>query len=489
MLNNRQKVIKGLSTQSVITIISGVLEIVSFSIMSRLLSQKDFGYYAAIIAISSVFISLTETGIGSSLVQKKDLDKKYINSAFSLSFIFGVVISGTLCLLSGLLAKFVADETMTFPLRLFSATLLCNCLTSVNMALLQRELRFIKIGVIKLTSFFLTTAIAIFLAVKGMGYYAILTKAVLQSVIILLFSFLAVKVKYSFVYDKTEFKKIFNFGGWLMFSALFRNLSHQVDKLLMTNLFSIETLGMYTRPKEFISRISDKFNSIFDSVLFPVLSTIQDDNEKLQNSFFSAVYFLNMFGMLIALSFFCNSELLIRIFFSEEWLNTNGLFMTLSVYPVFLINGRLSDVFLRSVALTKQQFFFRVGQFVLAVAFIFVGYRSGIIAVAVSIMFSYFTITAIKICYFAKKINIRIRDIVAKVLKSFRFVLYVIPIYLLCRTFLPHTWTGNIIQSVIFTTVIAIIFLAAPKLVGEKYKIEIHSKIISFINTKVLKRK
>ena len=50
--SNTTKVLKGVSTQTFITILIGVIEIVSFSIMSRLLTQEDFGYYASITAIN-----------------------------------------------------------------------------------------------------------------------------------------------------------------------------------------------------------------------------------------------------------------------------------------------------------------------------------------------------------------------------------------------------------------------------------------------------
>ena len=63
MLTNTRKVIKGVSSQTIVTIVLGIVEIVSFSIMSRLLSQKDFGYYVAIVAVATIFQSLADNGV------------------------------------------------------------------------------------------------------------------------------------------------------------------------------------------------------------------------------------------------------------------------------------------------------------------------------------------------------------------------------------------------------------------------------------------
>lgn len=90
--SNSKKVLKGISSQTLVTLIMGVLEMVVFSIMSRLLSKEDFGLFAAISAITVIFSSLSEAGIGSALIQKKNADTGYVNTSFTISFISGKYI-------------------------------------------------------------------------------------------------------------------------------------------------------------------------------------------------------------------------------------------------------------------------------------------------------------------------------------------------------------------------------------------------------------
>ena len=290
--SNTQKAIRSLSSQTIVTIVLGVVEIVSFSIMSRLLSQQDFGYYAAIVAVSTIFSSFSGNGIGAAIVQRKELDQQYVDNAFSLSLYIGLGVSGLLCLFSGIMARNVADETMKIPLMLYSTTLLLSCITSVNMALMQRQLKFIRMGVINLVSLVVTTIVAIFLALKGHGYYAILTKAILGSIITFVLSYFAAHAKYRLTFNLSTMKQIFGFSGWLMASSLFRNFANQIDRLLMSSLFSVTTLGVYSRPKEFISSITDKCNSIFDTTLFPILSSIQDEESRVSNSYKITLFFI-----------------------------------------------------------------------------------------------------------------------------------------------------------------------------------------------------
>ena len=123
--SNTSKALKGMSSQTLVTIMIAVVELVSFSIMSRLLTKEDFGYYAAVTAILAVFKSLSETGIGSAIIQRKNPDARYINNSFTISLFFGLFLMAFLCALARPIAVMVVDETLTIPLLIMSVTLLC----------------------------------------------------------------------------------------------------------------------------------------------------------------------------------------------------------------------------------------------------------------------------------------------------------------------------------------------------------------------------
>ena len=158
------------------------------------------------------------------------------------------------------------------------------------------------------------------LALKGFGYYAIITKAILGSLLSFIFFFFLSKTSYRLIIDKDTFKAIFGFSGWLMASRFFSDLAKQIDKLLMPLLMSISALGAYTRPKDFINVFSGKVNGIFDNALFPVLSSIQDEKKALINAYTKSLYGLNMFALFITIAFAANSQLILRIFFGVDWL-------------------------------------------------------------------------------------------------------------------------------------------------------------------------
>lgn len=479
--SNTSKVLKGISSQTIVTIVLGIVEIVAFSLMSRLLTKEDFGYYAAITAITTIFSTFSETGIGTSIVQQKELSRRFVNNAFTINLLFGTLLSLLLLVLAGPLARNVADESMKIPLMLISGTLLLHCLTSVSKSIIHRRRQFLTLGLINLISLVITTCLAVWLAYLGYGYYAIIAKAILGSIITFLLSWFLCKTKFGLALDGETFKKIFSFSGWLMASSLFRNLSHQIDRLLMPRLLSVSALGSYNRPKDFIEQISTKLNGIFDTALFPVLSGIQDNKRAIKSSFNRSMFLMNMFALLLTMAFMFNSGLLIRVFFGEKWMDLQSVMFVISCSLLFNINGRLADCFLRSLGMTKQQFFFRVFEFVLKTIGVLIGFKWGIMGVAVSVVITNTIAKVVKIIYVGGKVDTDPQKVIINIFSSWRYAIVMFPVCMISYIFLPHTWAGEIAMAVIFALTTAIVFLFMPKLVGEQYEQEVYVKVKSSV--------
>lgn len=483
--SNTKKVMNGISSQTLVTIVLGVVEIVAFSIMSRLLTQEDFGYFAAITAITTIFATFSDTGIGSAIVQQKELTSRYINNAFTISFIFGGFISLMLLVLSGCLAESVADSSMKLPLMLMSVTLMLNCLTSINISIMHRRLQFLRMGMIHLCSLIITTVVAVWLAYLGYGYYAIIAKSILGSVITYLLSLYYCKTRYIFMLDKSTFKCIFSFSGWLMASSLFRNLAHQIDKLLMPRLLSVSALGAYNRPKDFVEQISMRFNSIFDTALFPVLSGLQDNIAALNSAYKRSLYFMNMFASLLTIAFMFNSGLLIRIFFGEQWLDLQPVMFAIASSLLFNIDGRLADCYLRSLGMTKLQFYFRIFETILKTIGVLIGFHWGILGVALSIVATNLISKYIKIIYIGNKISVSSIQTTKIILSSWKYLIVFLPVCIVAHIILPTSWTGDILMVLIYTILTVLVFLLLPGLVGDRYKEEIYVKVNTFIKQKM----
>lgn len=482
--SNTSKVLKGMSSQTIVTIVVGVVEMIAFSIMSRVLSKEDFGYFASLTAITIIFSSLTHTGIGAAIIQKKELTKSYANSAFTINLIVGLFASLLLFGLSGPLVNLLLDASMKRPMQIMSITLLCSCLTSPAGALMSRRLQFLKKGILSLISLVVSTAVAVFLAIKGFSYYAIISKHVLGSIITLVLYQIAAHAKFRLSFNLQDFKSIFKFSGWLMASTIVSELAHQVEQLLIPRLISVSALGSYSRPKAFVNQITAKFNGIFDSAMFPVLSSIQDEKKRVAAAFNRSFYYMNIFSMFLSMAFLFNSELLIRIFFGENWLDLKIIMMIVSMNVFASAVGRLADINLRSLAMTKQQFVFRVIELITSTSAVVIGLKWGIVGVACVTTGINLILKFVKVFYVAHKVGLSFKETRGVLGSSWRYTLFLIPPMVIVSLLTGSGWMGNIIVAVTFAVTCILIFLVFPQCVGIRYKEDAYKQIMSFIKSK-----
>ncbi len=486
MADKTTQFFKGISIQTIVTLVMGVMEIALFAIMSRLLTKTEFGYFAAIGGVVAIVLSISEAGIGSSIIQKKDASKTFISTAFTWSIIIGLCASVLVFLLAPLLAEAIADKTLVVPLRIMSITILFHSIISIGNGILYRKLAFKTIGIINITSYFIASVIGVVMALSGMGLMSIVLHQVIHSLLcVTLLLFYANYPKLKIQIQET--KEIVSFSGWLTLGVIFNNLTHQLDKLLLPKWMSVEALGAYNRPAGFVSTISTKLNGIFDSVLFPMLSDIQNDKDRVNNVFLMAVSLLNSFSIVLSAIFFFNAHLIISIFFGENWINLVPVLQIVSISVIFNINGRLVDCFFRSLAYVKLGFFLRVLSAVIMFGSIYIGSLNGVLGVATAIVVANIVNILIKVSCLAIKTQTSIVDVVLSMITAWRPI---VPILLVGIPFLiidTHTWLINVCFAVLFGIIVIVEFCFFPKFIGQPYTQKVYPLVEKVIN-KIRKR-
>lgn len=462
--------LKGVSVTTVFTIATGVLGIVYFAVMSRLLSKTDFGYFAALTGVMTVISSIADAGLGAAIIQKKDADKAFISTAFTMSFILGLSCFFIVFFGAPILACLVADDYLTTPIRIMSVTLLFNSFTSVANAQLYRKLQFKRIGVIAFISNIFNTALSVALAIKGFGLYSMIAYATFGPFLtmILLYTTSAKVPKPGIQRDYV--KGIFSFGGWLTLSVICNKIATYIDRLVLPKMTSVETLGAYTRPASFTNNLTGALTDIMDKVLFPMLSDIQDNRQAAINIFYRATELLNAFSAILGCILFFNAELIITIFFGKEWLELVPVMRVVSLTSVFFIDTQLVDCFFRSLNFVKTGFFIRLFALFWNLFCIYWGAQYGVLGIAISLAFANISVIIFKMIVLNRQLGASVKTMFSKWLSSWKVAIIPSVMGILYLLVLHNsTVLSNIVFAVIFGLVIIIEFLFVPSLVGKEY--------------------
>lgn len=477
---------KGVSVQTVVTVVMGVLEIITFSLFSRLLSKSDFGYYAAISGVIAIIQSISEAGLGASIIQKKNASESFVSTAFTLSIGLGVFFSACLFISSPYVAKLVADDTIALPLRIMSLSFIFHSLISVGNAQLYRKLCFKRVGVIKFLSYLMAGILGCFLAYKGLGLYSIVIFTISDSLFtVLLLYGTSVKLP-KLMFSKEDSKNIIHFGGWLTLGVILNNLTRQLDKIVTSRLISVEALGSYNRPAGFVTRTTSKITGIFDNVLFPILSGIQGEYSKVMGVFYKSISMVNSISAVLSVVFFFNAELIIIVFFGEKWLDLVPVMRIVSIGVLFNVDGQLVDCFFRSLNYVKTGFFIRLAGAMITLLAIIIGARFNIIGLAIGVVSANIIVILIKVTTLAIKINASFLRVLSTWLRAWKPVVPLV-IVGIGSLFFPCSIAKYIILAIVFAVIIFLEFIVFPSAVSNTYVQMVYPYVLS-VKHKILQK-
>ena len=469
---------KGVSVQTVVTVVMGVLEIITFSLFSRLLSKSDFGYYAAISGVIAIIQSISEAGLGASIIQKKNASESFVSTAFTLSIGLGVFFSACLFISSPYVAKLVADDTITLPLRIMSLSFIFHSLISVGNAQLYRKLCFKRVGTIKFLSYLMAGILGCFLAYRGLGLYSIVVFTISDSLftVLLLYgtSVRLPKLRFS----REDSKNIIHFGGWLTLGVILNNMTRQLDKIVTSKLISVEALGSYNRPAGFVTRTTSKITGIFDNVLFPILSGIQGENSKILDVFYKSISMVNSISAVLSVVFFFNAELIIIVFFGEKWLDLVPVMRIVSIGVLFNVDGQLVDCFFRSLNFVKTGFFIRLAGAIITLLAIIIGARFDIIGLAIGVVSANIIVILIKVTTLSIKVKANFSSVISSWLSAWKPVVALVIVGII-SIFFPSTITKYIILAIVFAVMIFLEFIVFPNSVSKTYVQTVYPYVLS----------
>lgn len=472
-----EKAMRGFGSQTLIVIGIGVVNLIYFSVMSRLLSKEDFGYFAIITAITTILDEISSAGLGSAVIQRKTIEKDFFHCAFTLSLLIGGFFTLVLFLSAGGLSFYYAGgSVLALGFRIMSITFLSHNITSPIRALYIREMRFLRYGSYQLATLIFSCLTGIVLAYKGIGFMAIVIASTLAP-LSLAFILLFINIKRLGVcFNKTYFSEIFSYGGWLTASGIVRSIYDQLDKLITTKWISISLLGAYNRPVGFISQVSGQINGIFDTVLFPILSTCQDDVTKMKRSYLTCSELILVPAIIIAVSFILCSHLIIIVFLGEKWLDLIPVFRIASLGMVFMFYNRIGDCFFRSLGIVKEYFLVRVIVCVLSVVSIYFGCKYGIYGLAISVMIAKFVESIVKTVFFQLRLKFYYSELFKRIIK-----VGLLPLLLLCISMALQIFDSSVFSDVLslslFGSLLAIFVKIWPTILGDNFNSYVINKI------------
>lgn len=401
----KTKTVNGVIWSSIDRFSTQGIQFVFSILIARLLLPSDYGVVAMLgifMAVSNCFI---DSGFGTALIRK--IDRTEVD--FSTVFYFNIVVS---CFFYGLLwigapyiATFYEIPLLTDVTRVQGLTLIIGALSGIQSAKLSINIDFKSRAKISVVTTILTGAIGLWMAYSGYGVWALVAQMVLGSLLRTILLWCVVRWMPLCVFSWKSFKELFSFGSKLLASGLLDTIYNNVYTIVIGKCFSANVLGVYSRADGLAQFPSSNITNVLQSVTFPVLSSIQNEEERLADAYkrFLRISVFVIFPMMVGLA--AVADPLIRIVLTDKWEECIYLLQIICFsmmwYPVHAINlnilsvkGR-SDYFLKLEVIKKT----------LGVIMLCVTIPLGIVAMCYGRVFTSVVCLAINTYYTKKIIN------------------------------------------------------------------------------------
>lgn len=332
-------------------------------IMARILTPEDYGLVGMVTIFIAVSQSLVDSGFSQALIRKQDRSETDNSTVFFFNIAVGLVLYLILFLCAPLIARFYDQPLLTPLTRLISLSVLINSFVVVQRALLTVKIDFKTQAKASLAAAIIAGAVGITMAYTGFGVWAIVWYQLVNLAVNVGLLWVFSKWRPRLLYSWASFRELFSFGSKLALSGIIDTLYNNIYLIVIGKVFKASDLGYYTRASQFAQFPSSNLSAIMQRVTFPVLCTIQDDDDRLRSVYrrFLRLSAFVVFPLMCGLAGV--SYPFIRLILGEKWLFSAGLLQIICLcmmwYPVHAINLNLlqvkgrSDLFLRLEIIKK----------------------------------------------------------------------------------------------------------------------------------------
>ena len=404
--NLRQKTTNGLLWSSVERFSNQGIQFLFSIVLARLLTPEDYGIVAMVIIFFAIAQTFVDSGFSNAIVRKKDRTEADLSTCFYFNIFVGLGFYIMLFLCSPFIAEFYDQPILSSVVKISGLSVLINSLCIVQQAQFTIRIDFKTQAKVTLTSTVISGILGILLAYLGYGVWALVWQGVIGTFIRMLLLWVFSKWRPRESFSKDSFHYLFGYGSKLLASGLLDTTYNNIYPIVIGKFYSPAQLGNFSRAQGWASLPSSNITGILQRVTFPVLTEMQDDDERLATNYRKLLRMsaFVVFPLMMLLASIASP--LVRVVITSKWdacvPYLQIICFAMMWYPIHAINLNLlqvkgrSDLFLKLEIIKKV-----VGVLVMCVTI-----PLGVTAMCFGMVFTSINALFINTYYTGKLINV-----------------------------------------------------------------------------------
>jgi len=405
-------------------------------ILARILSPEEFGLVGMITVFVSISQSLSDGGFGDALIRKKDASEADYSTAFYFNLIASAVIFTLLWVTAPAVASFYDRPELVDIERVLGITILINAFGIVQRTKLTKNVNFRMHMRVNLAASVISGVAAIVMALTGFGVWSLVWRSIIRSIISSGMLWYTNRWVPQARFSRDSFRPLFSFGSRLLLSNLIDTIYNNVFLLIIGKFYSASQLGFFTRADQFSRLVSKNLTGTVQRVSYPVLSQVQDENERLREGHRKIIMATMFVTFILMLGMAAFSESMIVTLIGKKWLPAvqylQLLCLAAILYPLHALTVNILNIKGRTDLILRLE----IVKKLLAVPVIVIGIYAGIMWLLAGMVLHSLLCYFINAWYSGRLIGYRVRDQLADIVPSF-FVSLLVAVPVWAIRFVP----------------------------------------------------
>jgi len=258
------------------------LQLLSFTLLARLLTPQQIGLYSVSMALISMAQVVRDFGLANYLIQRKDLSREDVGSALGLSLLLGGGLFLAINAAAPWIARFYNDESLGPIVGIISINFLILPFNSISIALLRRDMRFDALMRINVSAATVGCFTTLGLAWAGVGSASLAWGEIASSLTI------ATGVSLAGAWGRLarpqlrRWRDILGFGGPVTAANVVTSVSMDINDLAVAKVLNFSQVAIASRAQGLMNLFARDIMGTVRSVAYPAFSRVHREGGALE---------------------------------------------------------------------------------------------------------------------------------------------------------------------------------------------------------------
>lgn len=351
----QRKALEGFSWQTALRIITSLISLIKISIIARILSPNDFGLFSLTAIALGLGEAVTQTGINITLLQSTKPMLYFLDTAWVIAIIRGIIISIVMIIVGLLMGKYFQNPLL-FKLVIFTAIIpFIKGFINPSVILFIKELEYLKETIFRASLVGVDAIIAIIFSLYLRSVEALVIGLVGSAIIEVFFSFKIFKLKPKLKFYQSRAKTIFENAKWMSVSTILGYLNDNLDDLILGKITNTYQLGLYHNAYVLSHKANYELAQSIHGGILSIYTKLLDTKKRLLKAFNKTFFWGTVLIIITSLPLLIFPKQIILIIFGPAWLESTNLIswlvlagilhgMALMAYTLFLATSNYKSL-------------------------------------------------------------------------------------------------------------------------------------------------